>query len=63
MFEVGDRVKVVSDDIGMGYWKGRVGSVSELTDGALYVRVRFDDSATASFRDDELDFYQDGKAA
>lgn len=63
MFKVGDRVEVISDVIGMGYWKGRVGTVSELADGSLCVRVRFDDSALASFRDDELGFYQDEEVA
>jgi hypothetical protein len=56
-FSVGDRVVVVSDEIGGGFWLFRKGQVANPEDGrTLPVRVVFEDDAQASFRPDELEF-------
>jgi hypothetical protein len=56
-FSVGDRVVVVSDEIGEGFWLFRKGQVANPEDGrTLSVRVVFEDDAQASFRPDELEF-------
>jgi hypothetical protein len=56
-FKIGDRVVIVSDEIGHGYWTFRRGSVTNPEDGGrLSVAVAFDDDAGASFAPDELEF-------
>ncbi|MFE8916849.1 DUF3310 domain-containing protein [Streptomyces globisporus] len=55
-YEVGDRVVVVSDEIGRGYWTCRRGKVSEITSGVMLPnRVEFDGGGSAAFRSDELE--------
>ena len=54
-FEVGDRVVVVDDVIGRGYWTCRRGSIVLVTEGSLPVRVVFDGGGTARFNPDELE--------
>ncbi|WP_395759503.1 DUF3310 domain-containing protein [Streptomyces althioticus] len=56
-FKVGDRVVVVVDEAGKGYWLGRRGAVEVPEDGGkLSVGVFFDSGASASFAPEELEF-------
>jgi hypothetical protein len=56
-FKVGDRVVVVEDDLGKGYWLGSRGVVEVPEDGGkLSVGVFFDSGASASFAPEELEF-------
>lgn len=55
-FEVGDRVVVVEDTTGAGYWTGRRGVIEAIRDlSNLPNRVLFDDQGEAAFRPEELE--------